>query len=203
MGGPANVATWTATASWQGVDVTSPDPVAAVQRLLAERAPHAGATHVVAVDGPSGSGKTTLAARLAAALDAPVVHMDDLYPGWDGLEDAVPRLAEWVLEPLSRKESARYRRYDWDRGEYAEWHDVPDTPVVVVEGVASAARAVAPHLSVVVWMEARPDVRMDRGMERDGETYRPHWERWARQEDAHFAADDTRSRADVVVDTTP
>jgi hypothetical protein len=38
--------------------------------------------------------------------------------------------------------------------------------------------------------------------QRDGEDFRPLWERWMAQEAAFFAADDTRSRADVVVDGT-
>ena len=42
---------------------------------------------------------------------------------------------------------------------------------------------------------------MRRGLARDGELYRPHWERWAAQEEALFAADRTRDRADVVVST--
>lgn len=85
----------------------------------------AGATRVIAVDGRAGSGKSTLAGRLARRLDAPVVHMDDLHPGWDGLAAAVPRLVEWVLGPLAGGRGARYRRYDWHRGEYAEWVRVP------------------------------------------------------------------------------
>jgi hypothetical protein len=43
-------------------------------------------------------------------------------------------------------------------------------------------------------------VRFRRGIARDGETYRPHWERWAWQETAHFAAEATACRADVRVD---
>jgi hypothetical protein len=34
-------------------------------------------------------------------------------------------------------------------------------------------------------------------MARDGEAYRPHWERWAVQEAQHFAREGTRERADV------
>ncbi len=182
----------------------SSDPVAQVLDLLGRRAPRAGSTHLVAVDGPSGAGKTTLAARLADALHgAPVVHMDDLYPGWDGLSAAVPRLLEWVVEPLLRDEPARYRRYDWERHEYAEWHDIPAAPVVVVEGVASAARPVSEASTVTVWVEAPEPLRLARGLARDGEAYRPHWLRWARQERAHFDADGTRERADVLVWTGP
>jgi hypothetical protein len=53
-----------------------------------------------------------------------------------------------------------------------------------------------------VWVEADRAVRFARGIDRDGEAYRPHWERWARQEESLFAADRTRDGADVVLDTT-
>jgi pantothenate kinase-related protein Tda10 len=80
-------------------------------RILAA-SPRAGATRVVAVDGPSGSGKTTFAGRLSAALECPVLHMDDMYPGWDGLAEAVPLLVAWILEPLAKGLPAKYRRFD-------------------------------------------------------------------------------------------
>lgn len=159
--------------------------------------PRAGTTRVVAVDGPSGSGKSTLTQRLSGPLAAPVVRMDDIYPGWDGLEEAVPRLLEWVLEPLAQGGTAGYRRYDWVAGRYAEWHDVPASDVVLVEGCGSGAQACAPRLSLLVWVDAAPAARLARGLARDGETYRPHWERWARQEAAHFAREGTRARADL------
>ena len=40
---------------------------------------------VVLIDGRSGSGKTSLAADVAESLGAAVLHLEDLYPGWDGL----------------------------------------------------------------------------------------------------------------------
>lgn len=165
--------------------------------------PAAGSTRVVAIDGLSGAGKSMLAARLAEALtEAPVVHMDDLYPGWDGLADAPARLLEWVLEPLSRGEPARYRRYDWGAGEYAEWHDVPEAPVLVVEGCGAGVRAVAPYLSLLVWVEAPEPERRRRGLARDP-GYAPYWDRWARQEQAMYATERTRERADLRVDGHP
>jgi uridine kinase len=185
--------------------VSTPEPDVVTRLAAAARAaePRAGTTRVVAVDGPSGAGKSTLAAALATALgDAPVVHLDDVYPGWDGLDDAVPRLLEWVLEPLAKGAPARYRRFDWPSHEYAEWHDVPPAGVLVVEGVTSGARACAPYLSLLLWVEAPRELRMARGIERDGEAYRPHWERWAVQEDAHFAREDTRGRADEILSGT-
>ncbi len=164
--------------------------------------PRAGGTRVVAIDGPAGSGKTTLAGRLADLL-APVIHMDDLYPGWDGLADAPHRLLEWVLEPLANGRPARYRRYDWIAGRYAEWVDIPPAPTLVIEGCASGARSSEPYLSFLIWLDAPETVRMRRGIERDGETFRPHWERWAAQERVHFAAEGTADRADVRLDGAP
>ncbi len=42
---------------------------------------------VIAIDGPAGAGKTTLATNLALALAqdlrVQIIHMDDLYDGWD------------------------------------------------------------------------------------------------------------------------
>jgi uridine kinase len=163
----------------------------------------AGSTRVVAVDGPGGSGKSTLAARLARLLKAPVVHMDDLYPGWDGLAAAGPLLRDWVLEPLARGRPVRYQRYDWSLDAYRDWVDVPAADVLVVEGCASGSRIVAPFLTVMLWVEAPRDVRFARGIERDGEAYRPLWERWALQEDVLFAVERTRERADFRVDGAP
>lgn len=59
------------------------------------------------------------------------------------------------------------------------------------------------YAAVRVWVEADAACRLRRGLDRDGEAYRPHWLRWARQEQALFAADGTRTRADVVIDTSP
>lgn len=169
-----------------------------------ERAtPRAGGARVVAIDGPAGSGKTTLAGRLADVLAAPVVHMDDLYAGWDGLADAPERLLEWILEPLASGRPARYRRYDWIAGRYAEWVDVPPGHTLVIEGCASGARSGAPYLSFLIWVDAPEAVRMRRGIERDGETFRPHWERWAAQERVHFASEGTWNRADIRLDGAP
>jgi uridine kinase len=172
---------------------------------LAERIrqlkPAAGATAVVAIDGPAGSGKTMLARQLSQRLDAPVVHMDDLYPGWDGLAEAAVRIAQQVLVPLADGRPVRYQRYDWGRAAYAEWVDVPAAPILLVEGCGSGSTPGAACLSMLIWVEAPHDVRMARGIGRDGDGFRPHWERWARQEAALFAAESTRERADVWLDT--
>ncbi|MEV6982902.1 hypothetical protein AB0M95_16795 [Sphaerisporangium sp. NPDC051017] len=159
---------------------------------------------VVALDGPSGAGKTTLGRALAAELDAGLVHMDALYPGWDGLLGGVERLVEWVLRPLAAGKAARWRRYDWALEAYAEWRELPPSEVVIVEGVGTGALAARPYVSSLIWVEAPPAIRKSRALGRpeDGAAYAPHWDRWARQEEAYFTADRVRDRADVIIDTT-
>jgi hypothetical protein len=182
-----------------------PRPVTPVDRILTEaaaRKPTLGEGRLVCLDGPAGSGKTTLAASLATALDgAPVVHMDDLYPGWDGLGLVGPVVLE-LLGPLADGRPGRYRRYDWHRGEYAEEHVVTPGPWLVLEGVGSGGAAWAPWTTLLAWVEAPAPLRLQRGLDRDGEAMREHWLRWVAGEEQHFRREHTRERADVHVDGT-
>ncbi len=159
-----------------------------------------GAGRLVVVDGPAGSGKTTLAGHLAAALAAPVVHMDDLYAGWSGMAEGVDRLGEQVLAPLAAGRPGRYQRYDWGAGRYAEWHDVPRTPFLVVEGCGAGARRFAPLTTLLVWVEADDELRLRRGLERDGAAAREHWLAWMAAEREMYDAEGTARRADVRLD---
>ncbi|MEO7588650.1 MAG: hypothetical protein ABIS84_11555, partial [Arachnia sp.] len=84
------------------------DPLGALLTWALASPVPAGAPRVVAVDGPSGAGKTTFADVLADELASrtgvrpQVVHMDDIFPGWDGLAEAVELVSDLVLEPLAR-----------------------------------------------------------------------------------------------------
>jgi uridine kinase len=175
----------------------------AVERL-ATAAPRLGRTRLVCVDGPAGSGKTTLAGRLADAVGATVVHMDDLYAGWT-LTGGFGRLAAGVLRPLAEGRPGAYARYDWHTGRFEdECSAVPVPEVLVVEGCGSAPRAIDAWVVLRIWVEAPQPVRLSRGIARDGAALEPQWRRWQDQEARVFADEGTRARADVVVDgTTP
>ena len=56
-------------------------------------------------------------------------------------------------------------------------------------------------VGVLVWVEAESELRLRRGMARDGEHMRPQWEQWRIDEDVLFARLGTRARADLVVVT--
>ncbi len=167
------------------------------------RAPaRCGRTQVVLIDGPAGSGKTTLGERLSGELGAQLVHGDDIYEGWDGLATMWPILGHGILEPLSRGEHGAFGRWDWYAGRRAETIPVPVADALVIEGVGVGQRAAREFASLVVFVEAPQEVRLDRGVRRDGEGMRAEWERWQPQEELFLAEEGVRGAADVIVDGT-
>lgn len=180
------------------------EAVRRILTLLAERPARLGSTRLLCVDGPAGSGKTTLAGAVARAHgDAHLLHLDLLLDGWDGLAAVGDTVVRDVLEPLRDGRAAAYRRYDWDAGRFAEIVPVPETGLLVVEGVGAGSRVTAPFRSASVWVEAPKAVRHRRAMEREGDAFGPHWDRWAAQEERLFAAERTRATADLLVTTYP
>jgi uridine kinase len=158
---------------------------------------------LVAVDGPGGAGKSFFAARLAKALNgAPLVPTDHFATG-EPENEWFPRLRAEVLEPLLGGKSGRYRRYDWASRRLAEWHEVPRAPIAIVEGVSSARREIAAALALAVYITAPRDIRLERGLARDGEDARARWERWMAEEDVHFRSDGALARCDLIVDGGP
>ncbi|MCW2904109.1 MAG: hypothetical protein JWO67_6374 [Streptosporangiaceae bacterium] len=180
--------------------VTNGGSYAALAERVRALPPSCGTVRVVAVDGFSGSGKSTFAAGLALALgSAPVVGSDDFPVPWDGdpLTWWAPVVAQ-VLEPLAAGRPGAYRHYDWHSGAYGDRIEIPVCPVLLLEGVGAAWRDSPAALRV--WLGAPRDLRRRRAIERDGAQIAASWDLWSTREEAHFAADRTRDRADLVVD---
>lgn len=163
-----------------------------------------GATNpVVLVDGRSGAGKTSLVRALVAEwpLRGPVqvLALDSLYPGWDGLDEGVRLARELVLAPHARGLVGVWQRWDWERSEFAEAHAVDPSLPLIVEGAGILDSRTARLADVRVWLDSPAPSRRARALARDGETYRPHWERWAAQEDGHLARDAPQTLATHVL----
>ena len=147
---------------------------------LVEKASAPGRTTLVAIDGLTCAGKSTLAGQVAGALqDAAVVDVDDFYRRLSAEERALlgpkqsydryfdwERLIQDVLVPLSRRSPARYRRYDWNTGSFAEWRQIEPRSVVIVEGVYTTRPELRPYFSVMVYVDAPRDVRLARLLDR-------------------------------------
>jgi len=160
-------------------------------------------TKIVAIDGHGASGKSELADRLARTLGGiAVVRTDDFarpnVRGWDW-----ERMHAQVLEPLLMDRPGRYQRYDWDDDRPAEWHDVPVGGTVIVEGVSSMRDELGRYWNLAIWLDCTYEIRLQRGVERDGEAMRPQWtEVWMPEEDAYFRSQRPDRKADLVIDST-
>ena len=133
---------------------------------------------VVTIDGYSGSGKSTLAAALARLVNGwQVLHLDDWYPGWDGLE-AGADIARRIAADLRGGRASSYEAWDWENGATGATIPVPLAPTII-EG-CGAIEAVA---DLAIWIaDPGEEERRHRALARDGQTYAPHWQRWARQD---------------------
>ena len=133
---------------------------------------------VVTIDGYSGSGKSTLAAALVRLVDGwQVLHLDDWYPGWDGLE-AGAGIARGIAADLRAGRASSYEAWDWEAGTTGATIRVPLVPTII-EGCG----AIEAEADLVIWIaDPGEDERRNRALARDGQTYAPHWQRWARQD---------------------
>ncbi|MEP7020057.1 MAG: hypothetical protein ABI808_05365 [Pseudonocardiales bacterium] len=157
-------------------------------------------TTFIGIDGPGGAGKSALAMRIKAAVPgAQVVAVDDFagprVPEWDWL-----RFIRQVRDPLLAGRAAHYQRWDWDRDEGAEWHDIPPGVVVVIEGVSSTRDEVGVPWHLTLWVDTAREARLARALQRDGEAMMATWlTEWIPSEEAYIAAQRPQQRLDLVV----
>ena len=189
--------TWEDARGGAGLRVTvpvamSPDQAARdlaprLSALAGERAPASShgegaraqrAVPVVTIDGYSGSGKSTLAAALARLVNGwQVLHLDDWYPGWDGLAEGA-HIARRIAADLRGGCSPSYEAWDWENGTTGATTLVPLVPTII-EGCG----AIEAEADLAVWIaDPGEDERRSRALARDGQTYAPHWQRWADQD---------------------
>lgn len=163
-----------------------------------------GPVRLVAIDGPGGAGKSTFADRFATAADgnAFVIRTDDFASAEEPI-NWWPRLLSEVIEPLADGGSACFQRYDWSTRQLAEWVSVPARPVVIIEGVSSSRSQWRRYLTFSIWIETEAEVRLERGLARDGEDMLTQWRAWMAAEDRHFHCDGARSKANLLVDGDP
>ena len=181
--------------------------IAGIARILSEL----GTAIRVGIDGPGASGKSTLAAGLAAALPKSVVVAGDGFyrPKSDfnrsevevaGLFD-LPRLGSQVLIPHVEGRDIHFQRYDWEAGSLGDWATGDSAAPLIVEGIYSTHQTLRDYYDLRIWVTAPREVRLARGMERDGEEARSKWvDVWMPAEDRYVAEQAPQEHAHLVLD---
>lgn len=158
------------------------------------RALSAGHRSIVLIDGGSGAGKSTFATELALALRSQLVRLDDLYPGWDGLEAASRAVSEEII-PFSR-----WRAWNWQDERAGELHRIDPGGDLVIEGCGALSGAARSIATAGIWIELNASERYRRAIARDGAAYAVEWERWAAQEAVFYARERPDLLADIRID---
>lgn len=155
---------------------------------------------LVLIDGPSGAGKSTLADALRVSWPGArpaLVRLDDVYPGWSGLERAGIQLSRTLIPLVRRGMVGAWRRWDWAHGAPGDLEWLRPGRALIVEGCGAFEAGTAAHDAVRVWVDAADAVRKRRALGRDGGAYDPFWDLWERQWRRYVHRTSPERRADL------
>ena len=158
--------------------------------------------HIILIDGMSGVGKSHLAELMLSGLGGVLIHLDDVYPGWNGLDAGRQHVIDSVLVPLVEGRSGRYTAWNWERDSAGEFVDVPLADIVIIEGCGISTEQSRRFADTTVWVECDDSERRARLTQRDGDRFADHLDTWDAQVYTHMADNKPRETATVVVNTT-
>ena len=169
-------------------------------------------TPIVLVDGPACSGKTTFARALQDALFTQLevlpklVHMDDLYPGWDGLRAGSNYLIQSIVQPIRQGKSASWQIWDWAHGlrgnpleEGNGWRAFDGGTPLIVEGCGAISRVSSELADLKIWISADETIRKERWRVRDAGKFDEYWGIWQAQEDEFYESEKSAQLADFQI----
>jgi hypothetical protein len=161
---------------------------------------------IIAIDGPAGAGKTTLASTISLALSprisTTVIHMDELYPGWESaLGEELSNTLTWLTSCHKAKKPLLYSSFNWEANEFANPKSHPSTHLLILEGVASAQIAIEETLASSIWLDLDPLIGYQRVIDRDGENISREMTQWLVMQEQHFAVDRTKERCEFLLST--
>jgi uridine kinase len=189
-------------------DKTTKDQLALIEKISAqvlELIDRGNQTPIVLIDGRAGSGKSTFAESLQQQLfrdgeSAPrVIHMDNIFEGWEGLSLGSDYLVRFILNPISRRETASWQDWSWVKNERSSWREFSGGTPLIVEGCGSLTERSKEHADVSIWLEASEETRRERWIQR--ERHLDKFDFWAAQELDFYAREKSQSLADLVIKT--
>ena len=192
----------------EGSDQTTKDQLALIEKIssqVLELIDRGNQTPIVLIDGRAGSGKSTFAESLQQQLfrdgdSAPrVIHMDNIFEGWDGLALGSDYMVRFILQPLARRETASWQDWSWVKNERSSWREFSGGTPLIVEGCGSLTERSKEHADISIWLEASEETRRERWIQR--ERHLEKFDFWAAQELDFYAREKSQSLADLVIKT--
>jgi uridine kinase len=192
----------------EGSDQTTKDQLALIEKFssqVLELIDRGNQTPIVLIDGRAGSGKSTFAESLQQQLfrdgeSAPrVIHMDNIFEGWEGLALGSDYMVRFILQPLARRETASWQDWSWVKNQRSSWREFSGGTPLIVEGCGSLTERSKEHADIAIWLEASEEVRRERWIQR--ERHLDKFDFWAAQELDFYAREKSQSLADLVIKT--
>jgi uridine kinase len=192
----------------EGSDRINDDQLALIEKIssqVLELIDRGNQTPIVLIDGRAGSGKSTFAKALQQQLfrdgeSAPrVIHMDNIFEGWDGLALGSDYMVRFILQPLARRETASWQDWSWVKNQRSSWREFSGGTPLIVEGCGSLTERSKEHADISIWLEASEETRRERWIQR--ERHLEKFDFWAAQELDFYAREKSQSLANLVVKT--
>ena len=157
---------------------------------------------LILIDGPAGSGKTTLA-ELLANETTQILHLDDLYHGWDEPfdENFQSRISEahQAHNVYSTKDSFSY--YDWSEAELKTKLSNRKTETLIIEGVGSFLYSPATENLLRIFVTTSFLTGLNRVVQRDGDDSAPYIALWKQREFELFEKYELPADTDFYIST--
>ena len=192
----------------EGSDRNNIDQLALIEKVssqVLELIDRGNQTPIVLIDGRAGSGKSTFAESMQQQLfrdgeSAPrVIHMDNIFEGWDGLALGSDYMVRFILQPLARQETASWQDWSWVKNQRSSWREFSGGTPLIVEGCGSLTERSKEHADISIWLEASEETRRERWIQR--ERHLEKFDFWAAQELDFYAREKSQSLADLVIQT--
>jgi uridine kinase len=153
---------------------------------------------LVGIGGHGASGKTTLARAIAGRIaDVQVVSTDEFY---NGQSFELDRLLTDVIRVLASGRNATYKAWDWSLNRPNELRTLRPQGVVLIDGVCALDQRFRDYEALRIWVNTPPEVRLARGVARDGEASRDKWINvWFPNERSYVERDQPMQCAHMIV----
>lgn len=121
---------------------------------------------LILVDGAAGSGKTTLAEKLAALLDANLVHTDDVSWNADPIHWDDEMLAG-IVNPWNDGRNVSYKPTGWQKENRPGSIEVDPNRPLIIEGMGASRKTLRAAAAYSIWVDTEPETARARVVQRD------------------------------------